>query len=124
MGTKKKGIFEDYQTDVAIGAGFWTRKANICSYVIMPFVGNGVNLGMLGRYNEQRDLDTAVDHTIKIMIEKGIISHADETENFADEQFKRIQSVLKHCSKDKSKIRDFAYRNIVIDVSREKPHFI
>lgn len=116
-------VFEDYQTDVTVGAGDFTRKANICSYVIMPFIGGGVDLGKLERYNEEES-SSDVKNTINKMIEKGVIASAGEVRVFAESVMKRIQSALDNASGNPDlRMRDFAYRNVVVDMEAEKPQF-
>ncbi|QQS61632.1 MAG: hypothetical protein IPN70_01730 [Candidatus Moraniibacteriota bacterium] len=121
---KQKISFDNQQTDVAVGAGAFTRKADICSYVLMPFVGDGVDLGKLKQYQKDGSFDNTVNRTVEILIEKGIISDASQIESFVDEQFKKIQGALEHSSEGNAfDMRDFAHRNIVIDVSEENPQF-
>jgi len=118
--------FSGYETQVAVGSGDWTRDAKIGGYVVMPLIGEGVDLGDLYRYSPQSS-DEAVQAFVDAMMHKGLIRDESEVQKFAETHGKRIETSLRSAlvrNGEEDFLEDFAFRNIIPDISGSTPKFV
>lgn len=65
------------------------RKA-FTSYVILSFIGRGVDIGRLTRYNETEDLCFDVKDVVSKIIEKGIVANPEDVQGFVEKEMKKF----------------------------------
>lgn len=118
------GFFEEHKTEVAVGSGDWTRQANISSYVVMPFLGDGINLAHLSGYSPQ-DENPRVKAFVQKMIQNNIITSAEGAREFSEKHFKRIETAFQNVQETVSdfRVRDFAPRNVVLSLENGVSQF-
>lgn len=116
--------FEEHKTEVAVGGGDWTRQANIGSYVVMPFLGNGINLANLSGYSPQ-DENPRMQEFVQEMIQNNVITSTEGVREFSEKHFKRIEVAFQNAQEAGSdfRVRDFAKRNIVLTLEGGVPQF-
>lgn len=107
-------------------------KGSIDTYIIMPFIDEGVNLADLVYYSYRRKKDTKVERVIDVLLQRGVLNNRKELASFFSSQIQRIEeSLLRLRTNDSSQqsvlakirnlirplkaTRDFAGHNIVID---------
>lgn len=117
----RRSTFEDFKTEIDVGP--IRIETEISSYVVMPFIDEGISLVDLHNYNEKKTQRT--NKFVEKMIEMGIISNADALQDFVTKEFIELEEKFQSITREKFRewFVDFAARNIVVSLKDDRLNF-